>query len=133
MKAYELISVRRKSRNITPLESARLDLEMFQSCRLPSTENNQFVTFALILSDLYTYLETNGQVYSLGYRVQNVTKIVSGFIDVIADLGELIGFPEDCFDEMASAIAGGNNSVQSGELSAVVKKASLAFQDMAWN
>jgi len=132
MKAYELIKIRRKPKNITPLESARLDLDMFKVNGLPSNESSQLVTFSLILSNFFFYLETGGQVYSRDYRIQNLTEIVEGFITVICGLTELIGLPEDNFDEMASAIAGGKDAVESGELSLAVKNASLSLQAQAW-
>lgn len=128
MKAYELIKVNRKARNVTPLESARLDLSNLIINNMPSSETNQIVTFSLILSDFYQYLELGGR----RGRLQAVTPTVEGFLRVISKFSELVGFPTECVTNFESAMGLGHAGIKGGDLARVTADASLRLQEIVY-
>lgn len=128
MKAYELIKINRKARNVTPLESAHLDLSNLRVNNMPSSETNQLVTFSLILSDFYQYLELGGRKG----RIQSVTPTVDGFLDVISKFTELVGFPSECRNEFETAMGLEDDGIKDGDLATATAKASLRIQEIVY-
>lgn len=128
MKAYELIKINRKARNVTPLESAHLDLSNLRVNNMPSSETNQLVTFSLILSDFYQYLELGGRKG----RIQSVTPTVEGFLDVIQDFTELVGFPSECRNEFETAMGLEDEGIKEGDLATATAKATLRIQEIVY-
>lgn len=128
MKSYELIKIKRKARNVSPLESARLDLSNLKINGMPSSETNQIITFSLILSDFYQYLELGGRKG----RLQTVTPTVNGFLEIISDFAELVGFPSESRNIFETAMGLGNDGIAGGDLARATADATLRLQEIVY-
>lgn len=121
MKAYELISLKRKYPKMSSLESAQSDLSYLILNGLPSQEVNRSITLVCILSDLHVYLHTGGRYGKL----DRFTPMVMEYLKVIVKLIPIVGFPKGCIFSFKLAIA--NRDVDG--LACSIRKAAHLIQD----